>query len=47
MMILNQNVLDEFQINLKKIKFKNKIQELKLEYCTDDDGDYIYISNIN
>lgn len=40
---LNQNVLDEFISYLKKDKFKNKIQDLRLEYCTDDDGVYIYL----
>ena len=42
-MELNQNVLDEFVTYLKKDKYKNKIQELKLEYCTDEHGAYIYL----
>jgi GNAT superfamily N-acetyltransferase len=41
--MLNQNVLDDHISYLKKIKFKNLIQELRLEYCTDDDGNYIYL----
>lgn len=43
MNVLNQNVLDEYISYLKKDKYKNKIQDLKLEYCTDDDGAYIYL----
>ena len=38
---LNQNVLKEYQMFLIKDRYKNKIQELKLEYCTDEYGDYI------
>ena len=38
---LNQNVLDDLISYLKKDKYKNIIQELKLEQCTDEDGDYI------
>lgn len=41
-MELNQNVLDEHISYLKK-KHKNIIQELKLEHCTDEDGEYIYL----
>jgi GNAT superfamily N-acetyltransferase len=41
-MKLNQNVLDEFIVNLKT-RYKNKIQDLKLEHCTDEYGDYIYL----
>jgi GNAT superfamily N-acetyltransferase len=41
--MLNQNVLDDHISYLKKIKYKNLIQELRLEYCTDDDGDYLYL----
>jgi len=41
--VLNQNVLKEFIFYLKKDKYKNKIQELKLDYCTDEKGDYIYL----
>jgi ribosomal protein S18 acetylase RimI-like enzyme len=40
--MLNQNVLDEY-ISYLKTKYKNKLQELKLEYCTDTDGEYIYL----
>jgi GNAT superfamily N-acetyltransferase len=42
-MELNQNVLDEFISYLKKDKYKNKIQDLKLEHCTDEHGEYIYL----
>lgn len=41
---LNQKQLDEFISYLKHDKFKNKILNLNLEQCTDDDGDYIYIN---
>lgn len=41
-MALTQNVLDE-HISYLKTKYKNKIQELKLDHCTDDDGDYIHL----
>jgi len=40
---LNQNVLDEHISYLKKVKYKNIISDLKLEYCTDEDGSYIYL----
>lgn len=40
---LNQIVLDERSSYLKKIKYKNIISDLKLEYCTDEDGEYIYL----
>jgi GNAT superfamily N-acetyltransferase len=40
--MLNQNVLDECISHLKT-KYKNIIQDLKLEYCNDADGDYIYL----
>lgn len=42
-MKLNQNVLDELTFYLKTIKYKNKIQTLRLEHCTDTDGHYIYL----
>jgi GNAT superfamily N-acetyltransferase len=41
---LNQNVLNEFVDVLIKTRYKNKIQELKLEYCTDVDGNYISLN---
>ena len=41
-MKLNQQILDEFILYLKKEKYRNLIQDLKLEYCTDD-GIYIYL----
>jgi GNAT superfamily N-acetyltransferase len=43
MNVLNQNVLDERISYLKKIKYKNIISDLKLEHCTDEDGEYIYL----
>ena len=43
MNVLNQNVLDEHISYLKKIKYKNILQDLKLEHCTDEDGEYIYL----
>jgi GNAT superfamily N-acetyltransferase len=44
--MLSQNVLNDFTKVLIKTKYKNKIQELKLEYCTDADGDYINLNVI-
>lgn len=44
--MLTQEVLDKHILYLKKNKLKNKIQELKLEYCTDNKGDYIYLVRI-
>ena len=38
--------IDLFSSYLKKDKFKNKIQELLLEQCTDDDGEYINLQSI-
>lgn len=38
--------IDLFSSYLKKDKFKNKIQELLLEQCTDDDGEYINLQLI-
>jgi len=40
--MLNQNVLDE-QILYLKTKYKSIVQDLKLEHCTDESGDYIYL----
>ncbi|MFW6247127.1 MAG: GNAT family N-acetyltransferase [bacterium] len=40
---LNQKQIDQFISYLKNDKFKNKILDLNLEQCTDDDGDYIFI----
>jgi GNAT superfamily N-acetyltransferase len=42
-MELNQDILNEYIFYLKKVKHKNKIQDLKLEYCKDRKGDYIYL----
>lgn len=47
MNVLTQNVLDELISNLKTIKYRNIIQDLKLEYCVDNRGDYIYLVLIN
>lgn len=47
MNVLTQKLLDEFIINLKVNKYRNVIQSLKLEYCTDNKGDYIYLVLIN
>ena len=44
---ISQDVLNELVYNLKRIKYKNIIQDLKLEYCEDKDGDYIYLVLIN
>ena len=42
--MLDQNVLNGFMSYLKKTKYKNIIQELKLEYCTDEEGmEYMYL----
>ena len=41
-MALNQIVLKEYCSYLK-LKYKNKISELKLEHCTDEHGEYIYL----
>ncbi len=46
MVNMNQNVLNDFSQVLIKTKYKNKIQELKLEHCTDEDGDYINLNVI-
>jgi GNAT superfamily N-acetyltransferase len=43
---LDQNVLDAFSSYLKKDKYKNIVHQLKLEHCTDDNGDYIYLLSI-
>ncbi|MFW6272927.1 MAG: GNAT family N-acetyltransferase [bacterium] len=40
---LKQSMLDDFISYLKNDKFKNKILDLKLVQCTDNNGDYIYI----
>lgn len=44
---LSQNVLNDFQSFLIKTKYKNIIKELKLEYCTDEEGiHYLYLVSI-
>jgi GNAT superfamily N-acetyltransferase len=37
---MDQNVLNEFTGNVRE-KYKNKIQEINIEHCTDSSGDYI------
>jgi ribosomal protein S18 acetylase RimI-like enzyme len=50
---MNQSTLDEFVIEMKKNKYRNKIQDLKLEYCDGRDNKinnqctpYIYLALI-
>jgi hypothetical protein len=43
---LEQKTLIDFISYLKNNKYKNKIQELKLEQCTDNVGEYILLSQI-
>jgi GNAT superfamily N-acetyltransferase len=38
---LNQNELDKFCTDLKKIKYKNILQDLKLEICSENNQDYL------
>jgi GNAT superfamily N-acetyltransferase len=40
--MLDQNVLKEYCTYLKKVLYKGILQNLKLEYCTDD-GEYIHL----
>jgi len=48
MKALTQTILDEFIIKLRKEKYKNKIQDLKLEYCQDENNnEYLYLALIN
>lgn len=42
---MDQIVLNELMTNLKKVKYKNIIQDLKLNFVTDD-CTYIYLSLI-
>jgi GNAT superfamily N-acetyltransferase len=42
-MKIDQDILNDLSSYLKKVKYKNKIQDLKLEHCTDEHGDYIYL----
>ena len=46
MKTMNQNVLNDFSKVLIKTRYKNKIQELVLGYCTDEDGEYINLNVI-
>jgi GNAT superfamily N-acetyltransferase len=43
---MNQIVLKEFTTNLKKVKYKNVLQSLTLEYNTDQAIPYIYLGLI-
>ena len=42
---MNQIVLNEFTANLKKVKYKNILQDLKLNFVTEE-CTYIYLSLI-
>jgi GNAT superfamily N-acetyltransferase len=44
--VLNQNVLNQLRLFLIKTKYKNVLKDLILEYCTDDEGEYIQINCI-
>ena len=44
--MITQDALDIYSSYLKKNKYKNIIQELKLEECTDDIGEYIQLNLI-
>jgi len=44
--MLDQQELNELIVHLKKYKYKNIIQDLQLDYCTDEHGDYIQLTNI-
>jgi GNAT superfamily N-acetyltransferase len=44
--MINQIILDEQIFYLKKVKFKGYIQDIKLEYCKDEEGNYIYLVQI-
>jgi len=46
-MLLNQDILDDLIFNLKKVKYKNIIQNLKLEYKELNECPYIYLALIN
>jgi len=43
---MDQNVLKEFMNFLKKEKYKGIVQELKLEYNTDEECPFIYLASI-
>ena len=46
-MLLNQDILDDLIFSLKKVKYKNIIQNLKLEYKELNECPYIYLALIN
>ncbi len=37
----DQEIINKFVYFLKKVKYANAIQDLRLEYCTDNNGGYI------
>lgn len=41
--MLNQNVLNQFCSYLKQTKYQNKIQDLKLTYCTDEECPFLWL----
>ena len=41
--MLTQEILDELVSYLKRDKYKNKIHDLQLDHCTDEQGDYIHL----
>jgi GNAT superfamily N-acetyltransferase len=43
---MDDNVLKEFTVFLKKEKYKGIVQELKLEYNTDEECPFIYLESI-
>lgn len=43
---LNQNVLREYSLYLKKVKYPSILQDLKLEYNTDEECPFIYLGLI-
>jgi len=44
--MLNQTILNDEIFYLKKVKYKGNIQDIKLEYCKDEIGNYIYLVQI-
>jgi GNAT superfamily N-acetyltransferase len=43
MNVLNQNVLDEYVLYLKNDKYKNVLQELKLDYDKENNTEFIFL----
>lgn len=46
LIMLDQQKLNELIVQLKKYKYKNIIQDLQLDHCTDEYGDYIQLTSI-